>query len=151
MGIAASLGPGFWNIVLAISVSSIPAYARVMRGQIRSVKNRSFVLAARSIGASRFHILCKHILPNSFSPLLVMATIGIGTAILASSGLSFLGLGELKEIPDWGTILSQGRGYLSVAWWISTFPGFAITLFVLSMNIIGDHWRDMLDPKNSYP
>jgi peptide/nickel transport system permease protein len=147
LAIAAALGPSLFNIVLAVAVSSVPGYARVMRAQILSIKNRTFVKAAASIGASPWSIFWKHVLPNSLSPLLVMAAVGIGTSILTGSGLSFLGLGVLREIPDWGTLLSQGRGYLTVAWWICTFPGLAITLFVLAVNILGDRLRDHLDPK----
>ncbi|MDD9269042.1 ABC transporter permease [Paenibacillus sp. GCM10023248] len=147
LAIAAALGPGLWNIVLAVALSAVPNYARVMRGQILSLRNRSFITASRSLGAAPLPLFLKHIVPNSISPLLVMAAIGIGTAILTGSGLSFLGLGVLKEVPDWGALLSQGRGYLSVAWWICTFPGLAITLFVLSVNVLGDELRDRLDPR----
>lgn len=149
LAIAAVLEPSLFNIVLAVAVSSIPGYARVLRSQIISIKDRPYIAAARSIGASRLRIFFKHVLPNSWSPLLVMATIGLGTAILVGSGLSFLGLGIIKEVPDWGTLLSQGRGYLTVAWWMSTFPGLAITLFVLCVNVIGDRLRDYTDPKKS--
>ncbi|WP_037289083.1 ABC transporter permease [Saccharibacillus sacchari] len=145
--IAAALGPGLRNIVLAIAISSVPGYARVMRGQIMAIRGRGYVFASRAIGAKPSFILIKHVLPNSAAPLLVMATLGLGSSILAGAGLSFLGLGVLKEIPDWGALLSQGRGYLTVAWWICTFPGLAITLFVLSINLIGDRWRDAVDPK----
>ncbi|AJS60503.1 ABC transporter permease [Paenibacillus sp. IHBB 10380] len=147
LAIAASLGPSLFNIILAVAISSIPGYARVMRGQMMSIKNRPFITASRSIGSSSMQILWRHVLPNSLSPLLVMATLGIGSSILMGSGLSFLGLGIIKEIPDWGTLLSQGRGYLTAAWWMCTFPGLVITLFVISVNIIGDHVRDALDPK----
>ncbi|RAR41227.1 ABC transporter permease [Paenibacillus sp. MDMC362] len=147
LAIAGALGPSLFNVVLAVAVSAIPGYARVMRAQIMSIKNRTFVKAAGSIGASPLRIFWNHVLPNSLSPLLVMATIGFGTSILTGSGLSFLGLGVLREVPDWGTLLSQGRGYLTVAWWMCTFPGLAITAFVLSVNIIGDRLRDDLDPK----
>lgn len=147
LAVAAALGPGLWNIILAVAIASVPNYARIMRGQILGIKNRPFIMASRSIGASELSVFVKHVLPNSLSPLLVMACIGVGTAILTGSGLSFLGLGVLKEIPDWGALLSQGRGYLTVAWWICTFPGLAITLFVLSVNMIGDELRDALDPK----
>ncbi|MEK8127946.1 ABC transporter permease [Paenibacillus filicis] len=148
LAIAAATGPSLTNVVLAIAASAVPRYARVMRSQILSVKHRHFVLASRSIGSTGLRIFFKHVLPNSFAPFLVMATIGIGTSILAGSGLSFLGLGVVKEIPDWGTVLAQGRGYLTVAWWICTFPGLAIALFVLAINIIGDYIRDVLDPRN---
>lgn len=147
LAIAAAMGPSLTNIVLAVASSAIPGYARVMRGQTMSINGRPYITAARSIGVSRFGIFRRHVLPNSLSPLLVMATLGIGSSILAGSGLSFLGLGLLKEIPDWGTLLSQGRGYLTVAWWICTFPGLAITLLVLAVNILGDWLRDRLDPK----
>ncbi|QHT64139.1 ABC transporter permease [Paenibacillus lycopersici] len=147
LAVASVLGPGLWNLILAVALASIPNYARIMRGQILSVKNRPFVTASRSIGASELPIFFRHVLPNSLSPLLVMACIGVGTSILTGSGLSFLGLGVIKEIPDWGALLSQGRGYLTVAWWICTFPGLAITLFVLAVNVIGDELRDALDPR----
>ncbi|MEK8127077.1 ABC transporter permease [Paenibacillus filicis] len=149
LAIAAALKPSLFNIVLAVAVSAVPGYARVLRGQILSIKRRSFITAARSIGTSRLQIFVRHVLPNSWSPLLVMATIGMGTSILVGSSLSFLGLGIIKEIPDWGSLLSQGRGYLTVAWWMSTFPGIIITMLVLSVNLLGDHLRDYLDPKNS--
>ncbi|MGE8081047.1 ABC transporter permease [Peribacillus loiseleuriae] len=147
LAIAAALGPSLFNIVLAVGIAAVPGYARIMRGQIISIKNRMYVQASRSIGTSSWRIFLWHVLPNALSPLLVMGTIGLGSSILIGSGLSFLGLGVLKEIPDWGALLSQGRGYLTVAWWICTFPGLAITLFVLSVNIIGDKLRDTLDPK----
>ncbi|MFE4712319.1 ABC transporter permease [Paenibacillus sp. NPDC056722] len=149
LAIAAAIGPSLINVVLAIAAGTIPRYARVMRSQVLSVKNRAFVTASRSIGSTGFRIFRKHVLPNSLAPFLVMATIGIGTSILTGSGLSFLGLGVIKEIPDWGTVLAQGRGYLTVAWWICTFPGLAIALFVLAINIIGDRLRDKLDPRKS--
>ncbi|MCK9860091.1 MULTISPECIES: ABC transporter permease [Paenibacillus] len=149
LAIAGALGKSLFNIVLAVAIASIPGYARIMRSQIMSIKGRTFIQASQAAGASPFHIFWKHVLPNSLSPLLVMATIGIGTSILTGSGLSFLGLGVLKEVPDWGTLLSQGRGYLTVAWWICTFPGLAITMFVLAVNMIGDRLRDQLDPKKS--
>ncbi|MCM3175104.1 MULTISPECIES: ABC transporter permease [unclassified Paenibacillus] len=147
LSVAAALGPGLLNIALAVAVASIPGYARVMRGQVMSVKGLPFITATRSLGGSNTRIFWRHVLPHSLSPLLVMATLGVGTSILTGSGLSFLGLGVLKEIPDWGALLSQGRGYLTVAWWICTFPGLAITLFVLAVNLIGDDIRDRLDPK----
>lgn len=147
LAIAAAMGPSMTNIVLAVAAASIPGYARVMRGQTLSIGGRPYIAAARSIGVTNVGIFWRHVLPNSLSPMLVMTTIGIGTSILAGSGLSFLGLGLLREIPDWGTLLSQGRGYLTVAWWICTFPGLAITMLVLSVNIVGDWLRDTLDPK----
>lgn len=149
LAIAGALGPGMTNIVLAVAISTVPGYARVMRAQIISIKGRIFISASRSIGSSPLFIFWRHVLPNALSPLLVMATIGVGTSILTGSGLSFLGLGVIRVVPDWGTLLSQGRGYLTVAWWICTFPGLAITLFVLAVNMIGDRLRDNLDPKKN--
>lgn len=147
LSVAAALGPGLMNIALAVAVAAIPGYARVLRGQVMSVKGLPFITATRSLGGSNARIFWRHVLPHSLSPLLVMATLGVGTSILTGSGLSFLGLGVLKEIPDWGMLLSQGRGYLTVAWWICTFPGLVITLFVLAVNLIGDVLRDRLDPQ----
>lgn len=147
LALAAALGPSLLNIILAISISSIPGYARLIRGQVVSLKDRNYVIASKAIGVNSFVIFFRHIFPNAYSPLLVMATNGLGSAILLGAGLSFLGLGVVKEIPDWGTLLSQGRGYLTAAWWIATFPGLAITAFVLSINIMGDTLRDYLDPK----
>ncbi|WP_141431153.1 ABC transporter permease [Bacillus sp. 03113] len=149
LALVAALGPNLVNTIIAVSIAALPGYARVMRGQMVSLKNRGFVTASRSIGSSHFFIFFKHILPNAWSPILVMATVGLGTSILTGAGLSFLGLSALKENPDWGTFLSQGRGYLTVAWWIATFPGLAITLFVLSINVLGDRLRDYFDPKKS--
>ena len=149
LAIAAVLGPSLRNLVLAIAIASIPSYVRIMRAQMLTIKKRTFVQASRSIGTPSWKILIWHIIPNALSPLMVMGTVGLGTAILSGAGLSFLGLGVLKEIPDWGSLLSQGRGYLTVAWWIATFPGLAITAFVLSINIIGDKMQEMTNPKLS--
>lgn len=147
LALAAALGSSFVNLVIAIAIAAIPNYARVMRGQIISIKSRPYILASKSIGTKDSTIFYKHVLPNSLSPLLVMASNGLGTAILTGAGLSFLGLGVVTDIPDWGFLLSQGRNYIAAAWWIATFPGLAIALFVLSVNIIGDSLRDYFDPK----
>lgn len=149
IAISSALGASLGNIILAISVASIPGYSRVIRSQVIAVKSRPFVDASRSIGTSHFDIVFRHILPNCFSPLLVMATIGVGMSILIGTGLSFLGLGVILEIPDWGYMLSQGRSYITVAWWIVTFPGLAITILVIAVNLIGDELRNRLDPKHS--
>ncbi|MCZ8521715.1 MULTISPECIES: ABC transporter permease [Paenibacillus] len=147
LAVAAALGPSLFNIVLAVSIAAVPRYARVVRSQVLSIKSRPFITASRSIGAGGWHIFVRHVLPHTWTPLLVMATIGVGSSILSGAALSFLGLGVLKEVPDWGTLLSQGRGYLTVAWWITTFPGLAITGLVLAVNLVGDRLRDVLDPK----
>jgi len=149
LAIAAALGPSLANVVLAIAVAAIPRYARVLRSYVIGVKNRTFILAAFSIGSSGFRTFFRHVLPGAMGPFLVMSTIGIGTSILTGSGLSFLGLGPVRENPDWGTVLAQGRSYLTAAWWICSFPGLAIAMLVLSINIIGDDLRDLLDPRNN--
>lgn len=147
LAIAAVLGPSVRNLVLAIAIASIPSYVRVMRAQMLTIKKRQFIQASTAIGTHPFKILIWHVVPNALSPLLVMGTIGLGTAILSGAGLSFLGLGVVKEIPDWGALLSQGRSYLTIAWWIATFPGLAITAFVLSVNILGDKFQELTNPK----
>jgi peptide/nickel transport system permease protein len=147
IAISVALGPSFFNVILAISVATIPGKARVVRSQVISIRNRPFIDAARAVGTSHLEIMVRHILPNCFSPLLVMMTIGVGSSILVGTGLSFLGLGVVKEIPDWGYMLSQGRSYMTVAWWVATFPGLAITLLVIVVNLIGDEIRDHMDPK----
>lgn len=149
IAISVALGPSFFNVILAISVATIPGKARVVRSQVISIRNRPFIDAARAVGTSHVEIMIRHILPNCFSPLLVMMTIGVGSSILVGTGLSFLGLGVVKEIPDWGYMLSQGRSYMTVAWWVATFPGLAITLLVIVVNLIGDEIRDRMDPKKS--
>lgn len=143
--IAGALGPTTVNLVIAVGVSSIPSFARVMRGQVLSVRSRLFIEAAHSIGLRQMRILLKHILPNAIAPIVVMATITVGTAIVAAASLSFLGLGPKTPVPDWGQLLAMGQPYLGSAWWISTFPGAAITLTVLAISLLGDWLRDRLD------
>jgi len=147
IAIAAALRPSVANTILAISVAMVPRYARVLRGQALAVRGRSFVEAARASGASHWAILHGHILPHCAAPILVMATLGVGTSILAGASLSFLGLGVNDEHPDWGYLLTQGRGYMTVAWWTVTFPGLAITALVVSVNLLGDALRRRLDPR----
>jgi len=147
IALATALGPSLTNTIVAISVASIPRYARILRGQAMAVRSRAFVEAARAAGASHLAILRGHILPHCMAPILVMATLGIGSAILAGSSLSFLGMGVNDELPDWGYLLTQGRGYLTVAWWTVTFPGLAITALVVSVNLLGDALRRRLDPR----
>ncbi len=149
IAISVALGPSFFNVILAISVATIPSKARVIRSQVMSIRSRPFIDAARSVGTSHIGIMFRHILPNCWSPLLVMMTIGVGSSILVATGLSFLGLGVIQEIPDWGYLLSQGRSYMTVAWWVATFPGLAITLLVVVVNLLGDEVRDRLDPKKT--
>ncbi|MFT7773787.1 ABC transporter permease [Roseateles sp.] len=147
IAIATALGPGVGNIILAISVAKIPRCARVLRGQALGVRHQAFVEAARVSGASRWAILRGHVLPHCAAPILVLATLGLGSSILAAASLSFLGLGVNDEIPDWGYLLTQGRAYLTTAWWTVVFPGLAITTLVISVNLLGDALRRRLDPR----
>lgn len=149
IALSTALGPSLSTTIFAVSVAAIPRYARVLRAQALSVSTRSFVLAARAAGASHFAILRGHVLPHCAGPILVMATLGVGSSILIGSGLSFLGLGVNDEHPDWGYLLTQGRGYLTVAWWAVTYPGLAITALVISINLLGDALRQKLDPRRA--
>ncbi len=143
------LGPSLHNTILAISLVTIPRYARVLRGQALAVRSRPFIEASRAAGASHWSILRRHVLPHCSAQILVLATLGVGTAILTGSALSFLGLGVNDERPDWGFLLTQGRSYLTVAWWTVTFPGLAITSLVVSVNLLGDALRRRLDPRSA--
>ena len=149
MALSTGLGPRLTTTILAVSVASVPRYARVLRGQALAVRNRSFIEAARSAGSSHLTILRRHVLPHCVAPILVMATLGVGTSILVGSALSFLGLGVNDERPDWGYLLTEGRGYLTVAWWTVTFPGLAITTLVIAFNVLGDALQRRLDPRHA--
>jgi peptide/nickel transport system permease protein len=142
-----SLGPSLTNAMVSIGIASIPEYARVIRGSVLSARENVYVDAARVVGAHPWKIMVRHILPNVVGPTLVLATIGIGGAILSLAGLSFLGLGAQPPDPEWGVIISSGRARLSTAWWISTFPGISIALSVIAINLIGDGLRDAFDPR----
>lgn len=146
--IVSVLGPSIRNVILAVSVSAVPSYARIMRSQVISIRNRPYVHAAEAVGTKSYDILLRHVLPNSVTPLLVVATIGVGTSILVAAGLSFLGFGASSTVPEWGRMLSDGRDYLTMAWWVATFPGLAITILVLAVNLLGDALRDRFDPKS---
>ena len=147
IALSTALRPSPVTIVLAVSVAAIPRYARVLRGQALAVRNGAFVEAARSAGASHAAILFRHVVPQCAAPIIVMATLGVGGSILIGSGLSFLGLGVNDERPDWGYLLTEGRGYLTVAWWTVTYPGLAITSLVVAVNVVGDALRRRLDPR----
>ena len=147
ISIAAMLGQGLFNLMIAIGVSEIPRYARVVRAQILLVKDQEFVEAARAVGAGDLHIILFHILPNCLAPMIVQATIGVATAILDAAGLSFIGLGIQPPIPDWGGMLSAGRQYIRDYWYIVTFPGLMIMMTIYSLNLFGDGLRDALDPR----
>jgi len=145
--IVAALGPSLTNSVIAIGIIYTPQYARVMRGQVMTVQTADYILAARSIGAGRLRVMLRHILPNSFSPVLVLATLQAGGVVVETAGLSFLGLGAQPPSPDWGALLADGHGYFLTAWWIATFPGLAIFLVVVGFNLLGDALRDQFDPQ----
>ena len=145
--IVAALGPGLFNSMIAIGIVYTPQYARLIRGQVLSIKTTEFVLAAQAIGAGRLRIMLRHVLPNSFTPLLVMATLHAGTVVVETAGLSFLGMGSQPPSPDWGAILSEGQSYFLTSWWIATFPGLAIFAVVLGFNLLGDALRDHFDPR----
>jgi peptide/nickel transport system permease protein len=145
--IVAALGPSLLNSMVAIGIVYTPQYARLLRGQVLSVKTTEFVLAAQAIGAFRTRIMLRHILPNSFTPILVMATLQAGTVVVETAGLSFLGMGAQPPSPDWGAVLAEGQAYFLSAWWIATFPGLAIFAVVLGFNLLGDALRDHFDPR----
>jgi len=148
IAVVALIGPGLFNSMLAISVVSIPVYARIARSTVLSLKEQEFVTAARCVGVRSSHILFRHVFPNSLSPILVQGTLGIATAILEIAALGFLGLGQQPPYPEWGAMLADSVKYLtSGAWWVLLFPGFAIMLTVLGFNLLGDGLRDALDPR----
>jgi len=147
IAISAFMGPNLRNAMLAIIISWWPWYTRIIRGQAVSIRERQFVRAARAIGTPKMKIIFKHILPNTFAPVIVQASMDIGGVILTIAALSFLGLGAQPPTPEWGLLISTSRTYFLNAWWYSTFPGLAIVITVLVFNLIGDGMREVLDPK----
>jgi peptide/nickel transport system permease protein len=148
IGIVALLGPGLYQIMIAVGVVNIPIFARLLRGSILAQRENDFVLAARAVGVPRFRILFSHILPNAISPVIVQGTLAMATAIIDVAGLGFLGLGpQDPATPEWGTMLSDVNDYLQTAPWLAIVPGVAIVLSVLGFNLIGDGLREALDPK----
>lgn len=147
IALVAVLGPSLRNAMIAVGIVGVPQFARIVRSAVLSVKETEFIEAARAIGGKHGRILLGHVLPNSLAPIIVQATLGIGTAILDAAGLSFLGLGAQPPSPEWGAMLSDGRAALQNAPWVVAFPGLAIFLFVLGFNLFGDGLRDALDPK----
>jgi peptide/nickel transport system permease protein len=149
LAVVAILGPNLFNVMLAVGISTIPSYTRVVRGSVLSSKQNLYVDAARVVGATSKRIMILHILPNVLAPIVVLSTLSLAGAILGVAGLSFLGLGAQPPTPEWGAMLSAGREVLRRAWWPSTFPGLAIMTAVLSINLLGDALRDALDPRLS--
>src|SRR5512139_235659 len=148
IAVVALLGPGLRNSLIAISIVTIPVYARIARGTVLSIKQQEFINAARCVGVPSARILFRHILPNSLSPIMVAGTLGVATAILEIAALGFLGLGQQPPYPEWGAMLADSVKYLTIgAWWVLVFPGIAIMLTVLGLNLLGDGLRDALDPR----
>ena len=145
----AVLGPGFLNLIIVLGFTRWPRYTRVAYAQTLSVSTQPFITASRLAGARPPRILLRHVLPNILAPLIVVATLEFGLMVLFEAGLSFLGLGIQPPTPSWGSIMSVGRNYVGTAWWIATFPGLCLFLLVLSVNLVGDHLRDLFDPRSN--
>ena len=149
MAIAGALGPSLTNAIIAIAAVTWAVYARLVRGQILSLRRREFVEAARAMGASRTRIVVRHLLPNALAPIMIQASFDLGSSIIAAAGLSFIGFGAQPPTPEWGVMISEGRNYISTQPWLSLFPGLAILLAVGSFNLLGDGLRDAFDPRLS--
>ncbi len=145
--IVAALGPSLTNALIAIGIVYTPQYARMMRGQVLATRTADYVRAARALGSSRARLMLRHVLPNCFTPVLVLATLQAGSVVVETAGLAFLGLGAQPPAADWGAMLADGHDYFLSAWWIATFPGLAIFVVVLGFNLIGDALRDYSDPR----
>jgi peptide/nickel transport system permease protein len=147
IALMAFLGQGVINIILALMMSRWVQYCRVVRGEVLSLKERDFVTAAKALGGKDFYVLLKHVVPNTFASVTVIATFAMAIVIIAEASLSFLGLGVPASIPTWGSMLSEGRSYMNRAPWLTIFPGLAIFITVFGINLLGDGLRDILDPK----
>lgn len=147
IAIVASLGPGITNAMIAIGIGSIPAYARVIRSVVLTIRELEYVQSAKATGATDLRIMARHILPNSLAPIIVQSTLGLASAILTAAGLSFLGLGAQPPSPEWGAMLAQSRAFVRLAPHVVAYPGLIILVTVLSLNLVGDGLRDVLDPR----
>ena len=145
--IASFLGPSLKNAVIAIAIAWWPSYARLIRAQVISIKQKPFISASRCIGTSDYKIMLTHILPNSIAPIIIQASMDMGSVILTAASLSFIGLGAQAPEPEWGLIISTSRRFVMDAWWYTVFPGLIIFITVLSFNLLGDGLREVLDPK----
>ncbi len=145
--VIAFLEPNILNVMAVIGLTSWMGLARLVRGESLSLREREFIQAARAVGVSQARLLFVHLLPNVISPVLVAATLGVGGAVLTESALSFLGLGVQPPVPSWGNMLTAGKDYIHVAWWLSLFPGLAILFTVMAFNMLGEGLRDVLDPR----
>ena len=146
MAVMGALGTGLLNLMLAVGVTSVPAFARLTRSAVLTIRELDFVLAAHALGARPRLVLWRHVFPNSLAPVIVAATLQVASAILAASSLSFLGMGIQPPTPEWGSMLAEGRGYIQRAPWLTAFPGVAIMLAVMGFNLVGDALRDAMDP-----
>jgi len=147
LAVIAFLEPSIWNIMIVIGLTSWMGVARLVRAEFLSLREREFVLAAKSVGTSSFRLITRYLLPNAMGPILVSAVLGVAGAVLIESGLSFLGLGVQPPDPSWGNILTEGKDNIQLAWWLSLYPGLAILITVLGYNLLGEGLRDLLDPK----
>ena len=147
--LVAVFGAGLSNVIIAIALAFLDDFARIARGMVLTIRELDYVEGARALGASDLRLMLRHILPNSMAPLIVQATVSVSYAILAEAGLSFLGLGVKASTPTWGLILSDGRSFITRAWWLGIFPGVAIMITVLSINFFGDYLRDLLDVRET--
>ena len=148
LAVIAFLTPSIWNIMIVIGLTSWMGVTRLVRAEFFSLRQREYVLAAETMGSNHFSIIVKHLLPNSLTPIIVSSVLGIASAVLVESGLSFLGLGVQAPTASWWNILTDGKEYIQFAWWLSLFPGLAILITVLGYNLLGEGLRDVLDPKN---
>ena len=147
MGVVFALGPSLLNVILVMAVTRWVQFARIVRADVLSIREREFVSGARARGGRSFRLLVRHVLPNALTPIIVVATLELAFMIIYESALAFLGLGVQPPTPTWGWMLSDGRNYVATAWWLATFPGLAIMLTVLAVNLLGDWLRDTLDPR----
>jgi peptide/nickel transport system permease protein len=147
MGVVFALGPSLLNVILVMGVTRWVQFARIVRADVLSIREREFIEGARARGNRRWRLLFRHVLPNALTPIIVVATLELAFMIIYESALSFLGLGVQPPTPTWGWMLADGRNYLATAWWLATFPGLAIMLTVLAVNLLGDWLRDTLDPR----
>lgn len=149
LAVIAFLTPSIWNIMIVIGLTSWMGVTRLVRAEFLSLRSREFVLASQTLGARDYRLIFRHLLPNSLSPIIVSSVLGVASAVLVESGLSFLGLGVQAPQASWGNILTDGKEYIEFAWWLSLFPGLAILITVLGYNLLGEGLRDALDPRTS--
>jgi peptide/nickel transport system permease protein len=147
VSLAAMLGPSLRNAIIALGIAGWPTYCRITRGEVLSVKEKDFIQASHALGANHLRIILLDVIPNIITPLIVIATFMVSRMIVVEASLSFLGLGVQPPTPSWGIMISESRDYITVAWWLAVFPGLALTLTVLSINLIGDWLRDYFDPR----